>query len=114
MNNKYDLKINKRYIEILLLIILLGLVYIILNYIGIFNLIIKSFKAVLPVFIAIIISFLFEPLINFFERKKIKRNISVFLVYGLILLVILLVLVLFIQHLFIQIKQFLSNLPSII
>ena len=87
--DKLDFKKFNKILIITLIGIMVGILVIILNYLGVIRLVAKSFKAVLPVIIAIIISFLFEPLINFFERKKIKRNISVFLVYGLILLVIL-------------------------
>ena len=112
--DKLDFKKFNKILIITLIGIMVGILVIILNYLGIISLVVRVFKAIIPVFIAIIISFLFEPLVNFFERRKIKRNLSVLIVYGLILLLILLILVLFIPPLFLQIKQFLSNLPSII
>jgi len=111
---KLDLKKYKKILFITLIGIMLGVLFIILDYLKVIELLAKVFKAIIPVFIAIIISFLFEPLIKFFENKKIKRNLSVLIVYGLITILFILILVLFIPPFFKQIQQFFTNLPSLI
>ncbi len=112
--DKLDFKKFNKILIITLIGITIGVLIIILNHLGVIDLISKVFKAVIPVFIAIIISFLFEPIIKFFERRKVPRNISVLLVYGLFIVLLILVLILFIPPFLKQIQQFLINLPSII
>lgn len=112
--DRLDFKKFNKILIITLIGIMVGVLVIILNHLGVINLIVKVFKAIIPVFIAIIISFLFEPLIKFFERKKVPRNISVLLVYGLFIILGILILVLFVPPFLKQIQQFLINLPNII
>lgn len=112
--DKLDFKKFNKILIITLIGIMVGVLVIILNHLEVISLIVKVFKAIIPVFIAIIISFLFEPIIKFFERKKVPRNISVLLVYGLFVVLAILVLILFIPPFLKQIQQFLINLPNII
>ena len=68
-----------------LLIFLISIIFVVSKYIGFIHLLMKIIKSLIPVFIAIFVSFMLEPLIGFFLNKGVKRKYSVFLVYGLLI-----------------------------
>ena len=76
-------------------ILLVSLISIlILSNLGIFSLITKIFKTLIPVLFAVFLSFIMEPIILFFCRRKIKRQFSVLLSYLLLIIVLGLILLL--------------------
>lgn len=105
--------INKLiYIGIFTLIICL--IFVVSKYIGLSILISKILRSFIPVFVAIFISFLFEPIIGLFIKYGIKRKYSVLLSYVLVLLIIGLLLYFSIPSFIKQIEIFIGNIPSLI
>jgi len=111
-------KVNKtsinRLIYFSLLVFSISLLIFIFKYIGLINLISKILSALIPVFIAIFVSFIIEPFILFFSKRGIKRKYSVLLVYALIILTIVFILYFTIPSLARQINIFISAVPSLI
>lgn len=111
---KYDEKYYRKLIIILIFSILVGVLVIIVNHLGFISLLFKVFKALLPVLLAIILSFLFEPLILKLEKYKIKRAVATLMIYIGIAVLFFLILILFIPPFIEQIQLFSNNLPSIL
>lgn len=97
-----------------LLIFLMSIIFIVSKYIGFIDLLMKIIGSLVPVFIAIFVSFILEPLIGFFLNRGIKRKYSVFLVYGLLIGLIILVLIITMPSFTNQIKSFIKNVPELI
>lgn len=114
MNNKLNLKMFNDVLIITLIGIMVGVLIIILNHLGVLSLINNAFNAIIPIFLAIFLSFLLEPLIQKLENLGLKRVLAVILIYLSLLIIILLALLLLIPSLINEIKNFLENLPSII
>lgn len=99
---------EKRYVEIstgiifktILIILGIWFVYMIRDIIAIF-------------FIALILTAAINPLVNWMERKKISRSISVLLIYLVLFLIIGFLFYLLIPQLIEQVKDFYTNAPSI-
>lgn len=68
--------------------------------------------ASIPVLIGVFISFLMEPLINFFEKKNVSRKLGCLLSYGTIFLITSLVAVIFLPMMFSQLKDFTGYIPK--
>ena len=90
--DKVNIKSINKLISITLLIFSVSIVFVVSKYIGVVDLISKIIKALIPVFIAIFLSFLLEPFIGFFLKKGIKRKYSVLLVYISIIFLVVLIL----------------------
>ena len=96
-------------------ILLVSLISIlILSKLGIFSLITKIFKTLIPVLFAVFLSFIMEPIILFFCRRKIKRQFSVLLSYLLLIIVLGLILLLILPSFINQLKVLINDLPNII
>ena len=96
-------------------ILLVSLISIlILSNLGIFSLITKIFKTLIPVLFAVFLSFIMEPIILFFCRRKIKRQFSVLLSYLLLIIVLGLILLLILPSFINQLKVLINDLPNII
>ena len=91
---KYDEKYYRKLIIILIFSILVGVLVIIVNHLGFISLLFKVFKALLPVLLAIVLSFLFEPLILKLEKYKIKRAVATLMIYIGIAVLFFLILIL--------------------
>ena len=111
MINMFDKILKNEYFKIITII---ALILITLNYIGYLDKVLSIFSAILPVVFAVIISYLVEPIILYFERKKVKRTIIVFAVYFIILLLIGLLLYLLIPRLITQLQLFIEKIPILI
>lgn len=111
-------KVNTKSINKLLLlsltILAICFIFAILKYVGILELIKKIIEALVPVGIAIFLSFILEPLIGFFLKKGIKRKYSVLIVYLGILLFIGIITYFVVPILSNQINNFIDNVPSLI
>ena len=80
----------------------------------VFNFIYSILKILTPLFIGIVVAWLFDPLVSFFKKKGIKRGLGAGIVYVLLILIILLVLGSLIPLLSSQINDFAKTMPSII
>lgn len=80
----------------------------------VFNFIYSIIKILTPLFIGIVVAWLFDPLVSFFKKKGIKRGLGAGIVYILLILIILLVLGSLIPLLSSQINDFAKTMPSII
>ena len=80
----------------------------------VFNFIYSIIKILTPLFIGIVVAWLFDPLVSFFKKKGIKRGLGAGIVYILLILIILLVLGSLIPVLSSQINDFAKTIPSII
>lgn len=114
MNETSKNTIINKSIKLLLLVLLLFLILGVTKYIGINSLLIKIFRAFIPVFIAIITSFIVEPVIGLFERKNIKRRYAVILSYCLLLIILVLIVVFTIPQFAKQLKVFISSIPALL
>ena len=80
----------------------------------VFTFIYSIIKILTPLFIGIVVAWLFDPLVSFFKKKGIKRGLGAGIVYILLILIILLVLGSLIPVLSSQINDFAKTIPSII
>lgn len=102
----------KDYLKILMIVIIVSITIITTKYIGLLAIIIKVIKSLAPVFFAIAISFLNEPIIQRLN-KYIKRKFSVIIIYILEVIIIGLIIVLIIPSLVEQLKRFFVELPTV-
>lgn len=114
MEDNINSKTINRVICFTLLVFSISIIFVVLKYIGIVGLIGKVMKAIIPVIIAIFISFLFDPFIEFFNKKGINRVYSALLCYGAFLLVILGLFYFIIPSLIKQIEVLIQNIPSLL
>lgn len=70
-------------------------------------------KVVAPLFIGIVIAWLFNPFVNWLQTKKINRTLGTFITYLIIILVIVIILGTFIPLLTNQIKEFIKIAPDV-
>lgn len=80
---------------------------------GIFKTIITLLRIISPLFIGIIIAWLFNPLVKWLEKKRIKRKLGTILVYLVFLSILTVIISVLIPALFDQAKDFASTIPSI-
>lgn len=97
-----------------LLIFSFSLIFIVSKYIGIIGLFSKVLKALLPVFIAIIISFMVEPLVGYLIGKGFKRKYSTLIVYAFLVLFLGVILYFLIPSFVEQIGVFVSGIPGLL
>lgn len=67
-----------------------------------------------PLFIGIVIAWLFEPIVKYLQSKKINRILGTSLVYVVLIAIIYLIFNTLIPILFEQINEFIQSLPSIL
>lgn len=113
MENIKSAKTISKTMRLGILILITTLIVLICKKIGILNLVIKVFKATIPVLIAIFISFILEPIIKWFISIGIKRKISVLITYFLFFSIFILLAYFVCPILAKQIKVFIDNLPSL-
>lgn len=80
----------------------------------ILNFIFQILEIALPLFIGIVIAWLFDPFIKWLQSKNIKRTWGALITYLIIFLVVSLVLVTLIPLLIDQVKEFIKIAPSVI
>lgn len=98
-------KLNWRYVNILVLLLIIYMVYVLSPLWGsIFS---RIFYAFLPIIIAFIVAFIFNPLISYVERKiKIPRIIIILLIYTILIAFVLFVV-------FVLVKPYLEELGNL-
>lgn len=97
-------------------IIILGVYAIImlLKELKILPTIINILKVLTPLFIGIVVAWLFDPLVSWFQKKGIKRVFGAIIVYALLILIIFIVLSALIPVLSDQINDFAKMIPSVL
>jgi len=103
-----------RMIYVSLLVFSIAIIFFVSKYIGIVSLISKVIKSLIPVFIAIFVSFILEPIIGFFLKRGIDRKYSVLLVYSLLIVSLGLILYFTIPSIVEQIEIFSKNIPDLL
>ena len=80
---------------------------------SIFKTIGTIFGLLTPLFIGLIFSWLFKPLVNYLEGKKVRRWITILAIYVLILIFVYLLLSTLIPVLYEQVSELAKTIPSI-
>ena len=80
---------------------------------GIFKTLVTILKVLSPLFIGIVIAWLFSPLVNFLTKKKVKRGLAVAIVYIVLISAVVLILGAIIPTLYKQIQDFAAVIPNI-
>ena len=106
-------KINlNEIIKILIVFIIIVVSIITSKYIGLLDLLYKLIKSLLPIFLAIGISFLNEPLIQKIA-KYIKRKYAVIILYIYELIIFILVITLVVPSFITQLEKFINEIPKL-
>lgn len=80
---------------------------------GIFKTLVTLLRIISPLFIGIIIAWLFNPMVKWLEKKKIKRKFGTILVYLGFLSILTIIISVLIPALFDQAKDFAGTIPGI-
>lgn len=114
MNNSFDYKFINKLIKYgsIFLLSLFGLI--VFYHIGILSIIKKIFNCITPVLFAIFLSFIMEPVVLFFTKRKIKRQYSVLLSYFSLILIIAIILLITLPSFITQLEILIQDLPNII
>lgn len=121
-NEKLDTKslnevitLSKRILKILFVVIIITGIYgltILIKELGIVNFVLELLKIVAPLFIGLVIAWLFNPLVKKMQKKGVRRGVSAALIYFIIVVFIILLVKAIIPLLFEQINDFVSSIPS--
>lgn len=109
--------LSKKILGILFTISIIVLVFLsfnLLKQMNVFTIIKQLLVVISPVFIGIIIAWLFDPLVKFLQRKKMPRVLACILVYLVFLGFLTLLIFLMVPSFVSQIKDFVSTIPSIL
>ena len=104
-------------LKILLILSLCGIVifgFIFLEKTQILSIIGTILSISMPLFIGFGFAWLVEPMIQFFEKKKLSRKLSTFIVYILFVLVLVLLLVLVVPEFISQLRELIGQVPSFV
>lgn len=110
------IKLTKKILKIgLYITIILGIYALIVlgKESGFFAMIIKLLQILSPLFIGIVIAWLFNPLVKWFRKKGLKRGTAAVIVYIIFVGSIILVLCALLPTLYIQIQEFVKVIPDI-
>lgn len=111
------IKLTKRLLKIFLYIALILVIYAFImlgKESGIFKVILTLLKILSPLFIGIVIAWLFNPLVRWLSKKGMKRGLSAALIYILFIGSIILVLVALVPTLYTQVLDFGKIVPDIL
>ena len=81
---------------------------------GVFKFLLTLVKIITPLFIGIVIAWLFNPLVKWLESKKIKRILAVLIVYAVFIGIIVLILATMLPTLYNQLHDFSLIIPSVV
>lgn len=125
MKNKKDLDyenlndvivLSKRMLKIFYTCLILAVVFVsvlLLRELNIFGYLLGILKAVAPFFIGLIIAWLLDPIVSWFQKQNVKRIIGAIVVFCSFIIVVYLFFRLLIPMLYSQINEFVSTLPSL-
>ena len=111
------IKLTKRLLKIFLYIALILVIYAFImlgKESGIFKVILTLLKILSPLFIGIVIAWLFNPVVRWLSKKGMKRGLSAALIYILFIGSIILVLVALVPTLYTQVLDFGKIVPDIL
>ena len=111
------LSIGKKISKVLYIVIIASLIVLgiyILKEFKVFTYIGEILKIISPVFIGFVIAWLFDPLVKWFQKKKIPKVIGCIISYLIIFLVIFLVLYSFFPNIVSQLGEFVKTIPDIL
>ena len=116
-NNLNDvISLSKKILKILFAILILGVILIgisLVKELKILNIIGSILVSITPLFIGLIIAWLFNPLVDLLASKKVNRTLACIFVFFGIILAIFLLFRLFIPLLLEQINDFIEMLPTL-
>lgn len=114
MEKQDNLKENNKYLNCLILTSIISIIVVVSKYIGLIKIVEKIISAFTPIFLAIFISIIMEPLISFFQKKKIKRKYSVIISYLIVVIILGVILYYSLPTLIDQLKIFIGVLPNLV
>lgn len=107
--------LSKAILKILFVVMIIAGVYgltILLKELGITKFFVELLKIISPLFIGIVIAWLFNPLMKFFSKKGIRRGIGAAIIYIALSAIIFLLIKAIIPLMFEQINDLVSTIPS--
>ena len=110
------LKVSHRVLKILYFLAIIACIFtiiIVAKELKILTFILSVLKVLSPLFIGLIIAWLFDPVVTFLSKKGVKRIFSVLIIYALLLSAIGLIVGSIIPILYDQIISFASSIPSL-
>lgn len=111
------LKISKKILNVFLILIIVLAVYIVLRVckeLSVFKILVNILKILTPLFIGIVIAWLLNPVVNYMQKKGIRRIIGVSLSYVVLIALIYLILNSIIPLAYNQISDLSQLVPKII
>ena len=109
--------LSKRILKILFVVIIIAGIYgltILLKELGIIAFFIELLEIVAPLFIGIVIAWLFNPIMKKLEKKGVRRGLGAALIYFILIILIVLIFKAIIPLMFGQINEFVNGIPSIL
>lgn len=100
-------------LKYLLIIVLAYLIILLLKETGILKFVLTVLKVLMPLFIGFIIAWLFNPVVKWLEKKRIKRVYGTIIIYAGLCLVLYAIIASFIPLLSEQISEFAKILPEV-
>lgn len=99
---------------IIVVIALVSLILSLMKQLNILKILKEIFIVISPVFIGLIIAWLFDPVVKFLQKKKMPRVAACILVYLIFIGLLVLFFALLTPSLIEQVKDFISTIPSIL
>lgn len=107
--------LSKRILKILFVVMIIVGVYgltVLLKELGVVAFLLELLEIVAPLFIGIVIAWLFNPLMNKLQKKGVRRGISAALIYFAIIILLILIVKAIIPLMIEQINDFVGAIPS--
>ena len=99
---------------IIVVIAVVSLILSLMKELNILKILKEIFIVISPVFIGLIIAWLFDPVVKFLQKKKIPRVVACILVYLIFIGLLVLFFALLTPSLIEQVKDFITTIPSIL
>ena len=109
--------LSKRFLKVAVILLILGGIYgvtLLLREWNIPNFLLTLIKIVAPLFIGLVVAWLFDPFVKWLERRKIKRGVGTLITYLLLIGGIVIIISAIIPVLTDQISDFVHSIPGII
>lgn len=110
-------KLGKKLLKVVyILVLIIGLyaITILLKELGIVKLLVNLLKISAPLFVGIIIAWIFDPAVTYFSKKGIKRIFGVLIVYAIFFAMLALFFSIIIPIFASQLQEFSRTIPSIV
>lgn len=109
--------LSKRILKIAFILLIIGSLYaaiMVLKELKIFTFVANIFSILTPLFIGIVIAWLFDPLVTILKKKGVSRLLGAILIYVLLLFIVVIVISALIPVLSSQITDFANMLPNVL